>query len=76
MTLPMDVLYSGQLSLMGTRGMPSWRYPDLLNLIESGRVDLSPMVTRRVGLSALTGELEAFDGPAAPGVAVVTDMAA
>ncbi|MEY8840399.1 zinc-binding dehydrogenase, partial [Cribrihabitans sp. XS_ASV171] len=27
MTLPMDALYSGQLTLQGTRGMPSWRYP-------------------------------------------------
>ena len=76
MTLPMDVLYSGQLTVQGTRGMPSWRYPDLLSLIAGGAVDLSPMVTRRVGLSALTHELQAFDGPAAPGVAVVTDMAA
>ena len=76
MTLPMDVLYSGQLTLQGTRGMPSWRYPALLNLIDGGHVDLSPMVTRRIGLSGLTDELKAFDSPAPPGVAVVTDMTA
>lgn len=76
MTLPMDRLYSGQLTIMGTRGMPSWRYPDLLNLIAGGHVDLSPMVTRRVSLGAATQELRAFDGPAPPGVAVITDMAA
>jgi alcohol dehydrogenase len=51
MTLPMDLLYSGQLSMHGTRGMPSWRYPDLLNLIAGGHVDLAPMVTRHVSLS-------------------------
>ena len=76
MRLPMDVLYSGQLSLHGTRGMPGWRYPDLLSLIDGGHVDLSPLIARRVPLSTATAELRAFDGPAPPGVAVITDFAA
>ena len=76
MTLPMDVVYSGQLTLLGTRGMPSWRFDDLFALVRGGQVDFAPLVTRRVGLSQLTAELQAFDAPAPPGVAVVTDMAA
>jgi len=75
MTLPMDVLYSGQLSVHGTRGMPSWRYPSLLNLIAGGQVDLSPMITRTIPLSQASAELAAFDGPTPPGVAVITDFA-
>jgi alcohol dehydrogenase len=55
--------------------MPAWRYPPLLSLVESGRVDLSPLVTRRIALSGATGELAAFDAPAPPGVAVITDFA-
>lgn len=74
MPIPMDVVYSGQLAIYGTRGMPSWRYPSLLSLIESGAVDLSPMITRHIPLSKATEELAAFDGPAAPGVAVITDF--
>lgn len=76
MTLPMDVLYSGQLALYGTRGMPAWRYPSLLSQIETGQVDLSPLIARRVPLSAVTRELAAFDGPTPPGVAVITDFSA
>lgn len=75
MTLPMDVLYSGQLTLQGTRGMPSWRYPSLLNLISGGHVDLAPLVTRTITLSRASEELAAFDRPAPPGVAVITDFA-
>ncbi|QGX98313.1 alcohol dehydrogenase [Roseovarius faecimaris] len=75
MNLPMDALYSGQLSIHGTRGMPSWRYPDLLNLIAGGHVDLAPLVTRRVSLTQASDELAAFDHPAPPGVAVITDFA-
>ena len=74
MALPMDVVYSGQLALFGTRGMPAWRYPSLLSLIEGGQVDLSPLVTRQIRLSEVTQELAAFDAPAPPGVAVITDF--
>jgi alcohol dehydrogenase len=74
MALPMDRIYSGQLAVFGTRGMPAWRYPSLLNLLTSHRIDLSPMVTRTIGLSGASAELAAFDRPAPPGVAVITDF--
>jgi threonine dehydrogenase-like Zn-dependent dehydrogenase len=75
MALPWDAVYSGQLAIFGTRGMPAWRYPSLLSLIEGGQVDLSPLIARRVGLTDATAELAAFDRPAPPGVAVITDFA-
>lgn len=74
MTLPMDVIYGGQLSVMGTRGMPSWRYPSLLSLLAGGGIDLAPLVTRTIALSQASDELAAFDFPAPPGVAVITDF--
>jgi alcohol dehydrogenase len=76
MEVDMGAVYAGQLQLIGTRGMPAWRYPSLLSLIVSGRVDMAPMIARRVGLSDVSAELAAFDGPTPPGVAVVTDFAA
>ncbi|MBS8226637.1 zinc-dependent alcohol dehydrogenase family protein [Vannielia litorea] len=74
MTLPWDAVYSGQLAIYGTRGMPAWRYPSLLSLIESGQLDLSPLIARRVALSDASAELALFDGAAPPGVAVITDF--
>ena len=76
MPIPMDAVYSGQLAIYGTRGMPSWRYPSLLNLINGGGVDLGPLVTRHIALSEATAELAAFDKAAPPGVAVITDFTA
>ncbi len=76
MSIPMDAVYSGQLALYGTRGMPGWRYPSLFSLLAGGRLDLAPLIGRRVALSDASAELAAFDGPTAPGVSVITDFAA
>lgn len=74
MDINMSAIYQGNLAVFGTRGMPSWRYPSLLSLIESGRVDMSPLIAREIGLSGTSAELRAFNGPTPPGVAVITDF--
>ncbi len=76
MEINMNAVYMKQLALFGTRGMPSWRYPSLLTLIETGRVDVTPIVARTVPLSGASAELRAFNGPTPPGVAVINDFAA
>jgi alcohol dehydrogenase len=75
MEINMNAVYMGNLALYGTRGMPSWRFGSLLSLIEHGNVDFAPLIAREVGLSDASAELRAFDGPAPPGVAVITDFA-
>jgi threonine dehydrogenase-like Zn-dependent dehydrogenase len=76
MQIDMNTVYMKNLALFGTRGMPSWRFPSLLALVESGRVDMAPLIAREIGLSGVSEELRAFNGPTPPGVAVVTDFAA
>jgi len=72
MALPMDRVYARQLALFGTRGMPAWKFPALLGLVAAGRLDLEPLVTRRVGLEEASDELAAMDGPTPAGIAVIT----
>lgn len=74
MEINMNAVYMGNIALYGTRGMPAWKYPSLLGLIDSGAVDMSPLIAREVGLSDVSAELRAFNGPTPPGVAVVTDF--
>lgn len=74
MQVNMRGIYSKQLSFFGTRGMPAWKYPTLLDLIERGQVDIRPMVAREVSLSGASAELAAMHGPTAPGTAVITDF--
>ena len=74
MTVNMRAIYTKQLSFFGTRGMPSWKYPSLLDMIERGEVDLNPMVSREIGLSGASAELRAMNGPTPPGTAVITEF--
>jgi D-arabinose 1-dehydrogenase-like Zn-dependent alcohol dehydrogenase len=74
MTINMNAIYMKNLAVFGTRGMPAWKYPSLLALIERGSVDLAPLVAREIPLSAASDELKAMNGPTPPGVAVITDF--
>ena len=74
MQINLRAIYTKQLSFFGTRGMPAWKYPSLLGMIERGQVDISPMVAREVALSGASAELRAMHGPTPPGTAVITDF--
>lgn len=74
MEVNMRAIYSKQLAFYGTRGMPAWKYPSLLDMIERGDVDLTPMLDREVTLSGASAELRAMKGPTRPGTAVITDF--
>ena len=74
MNINMNATYMKNLALYGTRGMPAWKYPSLLGMIERGAVDLNPMVAREVALSDASAELRAMNGPTSPGTAVITDF--
>lgn len=74
MEINMNAVYMKQLALYGTRGMPAWKYPSLLDMITRGVVDMSPLVARTVPLSGVSAELRAFNSPMPPGVAVIDDM--
>lgn len=74
MTINMRAIYSKQLSFFGSRGMPAWKYPSLLEMIERGLVDLTPLVARKVDLATASAELQAMKGETLPGTAVITDF--
>ncbi len=75
MNINLRAIYTKQLSFYGTRGMPSWKYPSLLAMIERGDVDLSPMVDREISLQDASQELRMMSGATPPGTAVITNFA-
>ena len=69
--LPLDVVYSRQLSLHGTRGMPAHRFGALFALLQAGGIDLARLVEREVSLEEAGASVAALDGFGGVGVRVV-----
>lgn len=61
-TLPLlELVYCRQLALLGTRGLPPQRFSTLLDWIADGRLDIQPLITRRISLSQVGEALAAMD---------------
>ena len=56
--LALDRVYSRQLSLHGTRGMPSHRFGALFSLIDSGGIDLESMIAGKIALEHVNDALQ------------------
>jgi D-arabinose 1-dehydrogenase-like Zn-dependent alcohol dehydrogenase len=70
--VPMSRVIFHELEILGSHGMAAHRYPEMLALVESGRLRPDLLVTRHVGLDEAGPALMAMDSPSrGPGVAVV-----
>jgi alcohol dehydrogenase len=61
----LETVYSRQISIMGTRGIPASRFAAIFGMIKAGRLDPARLVTKRIGLEeagAALGELDGFSG--------------
>jgi alcohol dehydrogenase len=67
----LELVYSRQISLMGTRGIAAGRFPALFAMIASGRIDPARLVTCRIPLAEAGAALSAMDGVTAPGITVI-----
>jgi alcohol dehydrogenase len=67
----LELVYSRQISLMGTRGIAASRFPALFAMIAAGRIDPARLVTRTIPLEEAGAALAAMDGPTPAGIAVI-----
>jgi D-arabinose 1-dehydrogenase-like Zn-dependent alcohol dehydrogenase len=68
--VPMDLVIGRELELLGSHGMAASAYPELLALVEAGRLRPGDLVTREIGLDAVPAALAAM-GEGSPGVTVI-----
>ena len=71
-SLPVDSMVGAELEMVGVKGMPPNRYPELLSMIAGGKVDIQPLVTKRVALEDVSDRLTAMDDFGTLGFEVVT----
>jgi D-arabinose 1-dehydrogenase-like Zn-dependent alcohol dehydrogenase len=73
--VPMDLVISRELELLGSHGMAASAYPEMLALVEAGRLRPGDLVTREIGLDEVPEALPAM-GSGGSGVTVIRPAAA
>jgi D-arabinose 1-dehydrogenase-like Zn-dependent alcohol dehydrogenase len=69
--VPMDLVIGRELELLGSHGMAAHAYPEMLALVESGRLRPGDLVTRRIDLEHAPAALAAMGTDAARGMTVI-----
>jgi alcohol dehydrogenase len=68
--VPMHLVVSGELQLLGSHGMAAWRYPEMLALVAGGRLRPADLVTSRVRLQEVGAALAAMGDAPPSGITV------
>ncbi|TYC98481.1 zinc-dependent alcohol dehydrogenase family protein [Arthrobacter echini] len=71
--VPMGAVISGELTVLGSHGMPARDYPGLLDLIGEGRLRPQDLIERTIPLSAVPDALVAMAGDRSVGGVTVVD---
>ena len=56
--LPADLIVGKELTIVGSMGMQARCYPEMLRMVESGKINPSSLVSREVSLEEVSGVLE------------------
>jgi D-arabinose 1-dehydrogenase-like Zn-dependent alcohol dehydrogenase len=70
--VPMQRVIAQELEILGSHGMPAHAYPELLELVSSGRLRPDLLVTREIGLTEAAEALRTVGGT--PGITVITQF--
>lgn len=69
--VPLARVIRDELELLGVHGLSASRFPAILDLVSSGRLDLAPLITTRIALTEVPVALPAMASFSTPGVTVV-----
>jgi D-arabinose 1-dehydrogenase-like Zn-dependent alcohol dehydrogenase len=67
-----DVLVARELTIVGSMGMQARCYPEMLRMVESGKINPGSLVTAEVSLEELNGVLEEMSNFNTLGYSVLT----
>lgn len=73
-TIPMTRVIHWELTLVGSFGLQTVAYPELLSMIEGGRIDPGRLVRQQVDLTAAAKILMSMDVSPPDGVAMITEF--
>ena len=69
--LPADLIVGKEITIVGSMGMQARCYPEMLRMVESGKLSPSSLVTEEVPLEGINAVLEAMSGFSTLGYSVI-----
>jgi alcohol dehydrogenase len=73
--IPMAKVIANELEILGSHGIQAYRYPQLLAMIEAGKLQPEKLVGRTISLDAAAAELAQMDQFSGVGVTVIDSFA-
>ena len=69
--VPMDLVIARELELLGSHGMAAHAYPEMLALVQAGRLRPGQLVSSRIALEQAPQALAAMSGASPAGITVI-----
>ncbi len=70
-SIPMDKIIANELQIMGSHGMQAHKYPELLNMIESGQLKPQQLISQTISLEQSLNALPAMHDFNGTGITVI-----
>lgn len=71
-SIPMDKVIAHEIEIRGSHGMQAHRYPPMLEMIRSGKLEPQKLIGKTIGLEDAPAALMAMDKFAGTGITVIT----
>lgn len=72
--LPMDIVVANELEIIGSHGMAAHRYPKMLNMIASGKLEPEKLIGKEINLAQSIDALINMNKFQSNGVTVISDF--
>lgn len=72
--LPVNDVVGSEIEYIGSKGMPSQRYDEMVNMIQTGKLKPAKVVNKRVNLDEVSDRLRAMDDYQNVGIEVITEF--
>lgn len=72
--LPMDIVVAGELEIIGSHGMSAFRYPEMMNLIATGKLMPEKLIGKTINLEQSIDALINMDKFKTAGVTIINEF--
>ena len=72
--IPMDQVVANELEILGSHGMQAYRYPQMMEMIRSGKISPEKLVGKRINLKESLMELVDMNNFVGTGVTVINEF--